>query len=170
MTGRTEDLSSGEGARIWGEIVARLRAARVAEPAISESARYGRETLVRPRLGQGAFRILVTDTYDRRCVVTSERTLPVLEAAHIRPYAQGGTHTVSNGLLFRSDLHTLFDRGYVTVTPDYRVEVSQRIREEFENGRDYYERHGRSIRLPGSTDVHADTTLLQWHNSYVFKS
>jgi putative restriction endonuclease len=38
-----------------------------------------------PRLGQGAFRLLVTGTYERRCAVTRERTLPALHAAHVRP-------------------------------------------------------------------------------------
>ena len=56
-----------------------------------------------------------------------------------------GPHLVPNGLLLRSDLHTLFDRGYVTVTPDLRTEVSKRIREEFENGRDYYAHHGKRL-------------------------
>ena len=41
----------------------------------------------------------------------------MLEAAHISPYAEGGKHTLSNGLLLRSDLHTLFDLGYLTVEP-----------------------------------------------------
>jgi putative restriction endonuclease len=54
--------------------------------------------------------------------VTGERTLPVLEAAHIRPYADGGRHEVANGILLPSDLRTLFDQGYVTITPDYRLE------------------------------------------------
>ncbi len=49
-----------------------------------------------------------------------------------------------NGLLLRRDIHSLFDRGYVTVTPELRFEVSRRIKEEFENGRDYYALHGRS--------------------------
>ena len=88
------------------------------------------EALFVCRLGQGAFRIVVTDTYDRRCALTGERTLPVLEAAHIKPYSSGGAHDITNGLLLRSDLHTLFDRGYLTVTPEYRLEVSRRIREE----------------------------------------
>jgi putative restriction endonuclease len=44
---------------------------------------------------------------------------------------------VENRLLLRSDLHTLFDRGYLTVTPEARLEASNRIRKEFENGRDY---------------------------------
>jgi putative restriction endonuclease len=82
---------------------------------------------------------MVTDAYDRKCVVTGERTLPVLEAAHIKPYNLVGRHEISNGLLLRSDLHTLFDLGYMTVTPDdLRVRVSRRIHEEFENGREYY--------------------------------
>jgi putative restriction endonuclease len=89
--------------------------------------RYGTPVLVRPRLGQGAFRLLVADIYKRRCAITQERTLPALDAAHVRPYAEGGVHDVTNGLLLRRDLHSLFDRGYVTVTPELRFEVSRRI-------------------------------------------
>jgi putative restriction endonuclease len=112
----------------------------------------------------------VTDTYQRRCTITGERTLPVLQAAHIRPYAAGGPHEVTNGLLLRSDLHTLFDRGYVTITPEYRLEVSRRIRQEFENGRDYYAFSGRKIVLPGACGAHPDPALLGWHNRHVFRS
>ena len=79
--------------------------------------RYGEPVLVTPRLGQGAFRVLVTDVYRRRCAVTGERTLPALDAAHIRPYGEGGEHAAPNGLLLRRDVHSLFDAGYVTVTP-----------------------------------------------------
>jgi len=135
-----------------------------------EQARYGEPVLVRPRLGQGAFRILVTDTYGRRCAVTGERTLPALDAAHIRPYSQGGAHEVWNGLLFRRDIHSLFDAGYVTVTPDYHFEVSKRIKEEFENGRDYYALHGRGVAVPNRIDAKPDPTALSWHNTECFRS
>lgn len=57
-------------------------------------------------------------------------------------------HLVTNGVLLRRDLHALFDKGYVTITPAMQIEVSRRIREEFENGRDYYRLHGGTIRLP----------------------
>jgi predicted restriction endonuclease len=67
--------------------------------------------------------------------VTGERTLPVLDAAHIKPYDQGGPHDPRNGLLLRTDLHRLLDSGHATVTPDLRFWVSERIREEFMNGR-----------------------------------
>jgi putative restriction endonuclease len=166
QVGRTQDLTTGDGLRVWEAVMTRLRNGRTAEPATT--ARYGAPVAVRPRLGQGAFRVLVTDTYQRRCAVTGERTLPVLQAAHIRPYAAGGPHAVRNGLLLRSDLHTLFDRGYVTVTPDYRLGVSRRIREEFENGRDYYALGGKKILLPGPPEAHPDPALLDWHNTHVF--
>src|SRR5271166_5711235 len=100
--------------------------------------RYGEPALIRPRLGQGAFRVVVTDNYHRRCAVTRERTLPALEAAHIMPFAEGGEHEASNGVLLRRDIHSLFDAGYVTITPTLKFEVSRRIKEEFENGRQYY--------------------------------
>jgi putative restriction endonuclease len=112
---------------------------------------------------------MVTDAYERRCVVTNERTLPVLEAAHIKPYSLHGPHELSNGLLLRSDLHTLFDRGYLTVTPAKRVRISRRIHEEFENGRDYYALDGREIRLPVVRNASPSNELLEWHGDTVFR-
>jgi putative restriction endonuclease len=93
----------------------------------------------------------------------------VLEAAHVKPYAEGGQHELTNGILLRSDLHTLFDRGNVTITPDYRLEVSRRIRDEFENGRDYYALHGRDVRVPPRHDERPTPILLDWHNTHKFK-
>ncbi len=90
--------------------------------------RYGAPTLIQPRLGQGTFRVIVTDAYSRRYSITGERVLPVLEAAHIRPFSDGGEHRVNTGLLLRSDAHTLFERRYVTVTPEHRIEVSKRLK------------------------------------------
>jgi putative restriction endonuclease len=109
--------------------------------------------------------VIVTDAYERRCAITGERTLPVLEAAHIKPYSSGGPHEPQNGLLLRSDLHTLFDQGYMTVdAKQLKVIVSSRIREEFENGRDYYHLHGRAIRLPQESDSLPSREYLTFHN------
>jgi putative restriction endonuclease len=112
--------------------------------------------------------VLVTDAYHRRCAVTGERVLPVLQAAHIRPYTEGGDHRVDNGLLLRSDLHTLFDRGYVTVTERYRVEVSQRLKTEFENGHEYLALHGSEIAVPPDPGSQPAKEFLIWHNENRF--
>ncbi len=136
-----------------------------------EEARYGAEFLMRNRLGQGAFRVMVTDAYNRRCATTGERTLPVLESAHIKPYADSGPHNVDNGLLLRSDLHKLFDKGLITVTTDLHIEVSNRIKALYENGRDYYALRGRQlISMPREPLYRPSREYIEWHNENVYKS
>lgn len=164
------DTSVGEGRRVLEECLERVPAlARDLElvPEV-ERDRFGTPILLAPRLGQGAFRVAVTDAYGRACAATGEHSLPVLEAAHIRPYAREGAHDVRNGLLLRSDLHRLFDRGYVTVTPDYRFEVSGRLREDYSNGRSYYPMHGKVISLPTRAPERPDPDGLRWHNENCF--
>lgn len=134
-------------------------------------AMYGKPVLTKVRLGQSAFRVLVTDAYNRKCAISGEKTLPVLEAAHIKPYAESGPHFISNSLLLRSDLHKLFDTGYLTVTKDLKVEVSKRIKEEFENGKEYYRFHGNDIfNLPNRGLDKPETKFVEWHNENIFKS
>jgi len=165
---KTYSTDDPEGLALWEAVVERM--ASPASPGMREpAARYGEPHLIRPRLGQGAFRVLVTDIYERRCAVTQERTLPALEAAHIRPYSEGGMHEASNGLLLRRDIHSLFDAGYVTVTPDLHFEVSGRIREEFENGRHYYALHGQRVRAPAAPGCRPDPAALAWHNEEAFR-
>jgi putative restriction endonuclease len=130
---------------------------------------YGGPTLVRPRLGQGGFRLLVSDAYEKRCAVTGERTLPVLEAAHIKPVASGGEHRIENGLLLRSDLHKLFDLGYATVTPTGEFRVSQKLKETWLNGRVYYELDKALVRRPARDEQHPSRAFLEWHNDVVFR-
>ena len=134
-------------------------------------AQYGKSFLTKVRLGQGAFRVLVTDAYNRKCAISGEKTLPVLDAAHIKPYVESGPHFISNSLLLRSDLHKLFDSGYITVTTDLKVEVSKRIKEEFENGKEYYRFHGRGLNnLPNRVRDKPENRFVEWHNENVFKS
>jgi len=172
VTGKSYPITSPSGAALWSEVKTRLAATNpadtpdsIAEPA----ARFGAPVTIHPRLGQGAFRIEVTDAYSRRCAITGERTLPALEAGHIQPYSKNGPHEIRNGLLLRSDLHNLFDLGYLTVTLDYKVEVSRRIREEFENGRHYYEFHGQPLAvLPRVEEARPAPEFLEWHHG-IFK-
>jgi putative restriction endonuclease len=196
QTGKSYDMMSGTGLMIWREVTARLSGAvgrhRGPQPGIPvgvgvlrrasvspgpatiaaiEGARFGPPRLVTPRLGQGSFRVLVTDAYSYRCSMTSERTLPVLEAAHIRPYAKDGLHELSNGLLLRSDLHKLFDLGYITVDPEKKaILVSPRIREEYENGREYYALHGRPLAQPENSLAIPSLENLSYHAEHVFRS
>lgn len=172
VQGKTYDTTSEEGGALLAAIRAAISPSVAEQPlaATSDDARYGSEYTTRSRLGQGAFRVLVTESYQKRCAVTGEKTLPVLEAAHIRPYAEDGPHRVDNGILLRSDLHKLFDLGYVTVTPELKLEVSSRLHKEWHNGREYYAYHGKDLafrpQLPHELPARA---FLDWHNTNRFR-
>jgi len=169
VQGKTYDLSIGEGKRVWQGC--QQRAMEVSSYAVhvpsstilGTGERYGSPTLIRPRKGQGIFRDAVLDAYGNRCAVTREHSLPVLDAAHIRPYSEGGEHAVSNGLPLRRDIHRLFDLGFVTVTPENRFLVGKRLANEWHNGRAYYDLDGQRIEVPQSPESRPDPDLLRWH-------
>jgi putative restriction endonuclease len=168
------DLTVGEGRRVWEACLASFSRKRLPSdedrPVFVESGpRYGEPMLVRPRLGQATFRIAVLEAYGRGCAVTGEHSLPALEASHIRPYTESGPHEVRNGLLLRADLHRLFDRGYLTVTPDYLLQISPRLRADYSNGRSYYPLDGTRIRTPQLAVNRPDQEFLEWHNEAVFR-
>ena len=172
VQGKSYDTTAGLGKKLWEDVQLRLQVRND----LWEEARftdveggYGSPVMIMPRLGQGSFRVLVTDVYQRRCSVTQERTLPALDAVHIKPFGKSGPHSVNNGILFRSDIHKLFDSGYVTITGDHHFEVSKRIKEEFENGRDYYAMHGRSLYLPPDKRLRPGSEFISWHNENVFR-
>ncbi len=172
VQGKTYDASAGTGQSLWREVQARLGAQalpeQTGEPFAVTGPVWGEPGLVRQRLGQGAFRVLVADTYERRCAVTREKTLPVLQAAHIRPVAEHGEHRIDNGLLLRSDVHTLFDKGYLTVTSDYRLRVSARLKKDFDNGDQYYQRQDSFIWTPKRDENKPNKQFLEWHADTVF--
>lgn len=178
VVGKIYDTSGAEGLRLWEQVMAAAEAApavtqrsSVAEQQsiyIAPGLRYAEPQLIRPRLGQGAFRLAVTDAYKRECAVTGGRVLPALEAAHIQSYSSGGEHAVSNGLLLRRDIHSVFDAGYLTFDEDLRVVVSDRVRTEFNNGNEYRRLQGEKLRLPPNPEFHPDPARLQWHRENRF--
>jgi putative restriction endonuclease len=178
VQGKTYSTEDFHGMSLWRSVMERLQQKPLLDDTeastglivVEDQPQYGSEYLTKARLGQGAFRVLVTESYQRRCAVTGERTLPVLEAAHIKPFAQSGPNRVNNGLLLRSDLHILFDRGYMTITDSMNVEVSRRIKEEFENGRDYYAMHGKPlIVIPSAAIERPAGDYIAWHNENIFR-
>ncbi|MCG3201464.1 MAG: hypothetical protein NFCOHLIN_01334 [Gammaproteobacteria bacterium] len=166
--GMTYDTNESYGRALWDEVVMRLEQSTLAiadATKVADKPRFGAQYLTHARLGQGAFRVLVTDAYHRRCAVTGEKTLPALEAAHIQAHSAFGPNHVNNGLLLRADIHRLFDDGYVTIDRDLRFLVSKRVREEFENGREYYQFHGRPlVNLPDAPEERPSAAFLEWHN------
>jgi putative restriction endonuclease len=172
VQGKTYKTTEDTGLNLYKQVQEKLGSQRTIQPAAIRDfgeERYGKEQIIKPRIGQGAFKVLITDAYQRRCAITGEKTLPVLEAAHIKPYNLDGPHAINNGLLLRRDFHALFDRGYITIDKDLTVEVSHRIKEDFGNGKEYYAHHGsKLIILPQRKEQIPDSQYLEWHNENVY--
>ncbi len=174
VQGKTYDTSTMED--YFSEIVNRFRGTHV--PALVEDNPwhrygpvYGDPRLMRPRLGQGGFQAVVLKAYKYHCAVTGDKIRPVLQAAHIRPLPSGGEHRIDNGLLLRSDVHTLFDAGYLGIDPGHRLHVSPRLRREFGNGEELYARAARGpIEVPARAVDRPNREFLEWHLDEVFKA
>ncbi len=170
VQGKTFDTETEEGAWLWNEVHQRVQLKEIEgllqEPSAEygDAPRFGELFLTRSRLGQGAFKVLVSEAYGRRCAITGESTFPVLEAAHIQAYGEGGPHRISNGMLLRSDFHKLFDAGLVTVTPELRVRVSDQIKDKYFNGKAYYRLHDQLLAvMPERITDQPDPAFLKWH-------
>lgn len=123
------------------------------------------------RDGQASFRLRLLDAYGNQCAVTGEHTTPVLDAAHIHPYRGPASNHLQNGLILTKEFHALFDRGYVTITPEYRVRVSPLLRADFKNGRRYYPYDNAPLAtIPKESSARPSREALAWHSLTVFRA
>ena len=168
VKGKGYDTATDIGWKLYQDVQIRLQGHSLSSENLSEADRYT-TSLTKHRIGQSAFRVLVMDAYQKSCAISGEKTLPVLQAAHIKPYASEGPHQVSNGIFLRSDIHTLFDAGYITIDPDYTIDVSQRLHQDYGNGKDYYKFDGQKLLvLPEDLRNIPSKEYLEWHNKNVF--
>lgn len=111
------------------------------------------------RLGQQSFRKKLIRAYDSRCAFTKCSTIWVLEAAHIVPYKGVQTNSVTNGLLLRADVHTLFDLGLVSIDPDaFVIKVSSRL-----GGSPYEKLDGKEPAIPLKKALRPSALALRHH-------
>ncbi len=175
VQGRSYDLASAEGSYLEEVLEALLRIhAAVDERAASvPGGVFGTPRLAPVRVGQTAFKALVQEAYGRRCAVTGDKIVPVLQAAHIRPVTAEGENRIDNGVLLRSDVHTLFDRGYLGVHPERKtLLVSPRLRADWGNGEELYRRaaSGDPISMPARRIDRPNREFLSWHADTVFRA
>ena len=112
---------------------------------------------INQRRGQQKFRNALIRAYRGKCAITDCSVIDVLEAAHIHPYRGPETNKVTNGLLLRSDIHTLFDCGLLAINSDkLTVVVSEDLK-----GSEYEKLNGKKMRTP--------RYRRQWPNAEVLK-
>ncbi|HET7550234.1 MAG TPA: HNH endonuclease [Gemmatimonadaceae bacterium] len=119
---------------------------------------------VRRRLHQQAFRARVIEAYRTRCAFCRLRHQELLDAAHITADTEPtGEPVVSNGLALCKLHHAAFDRHFLTVRPDYVIEVRRSILDE-EDGpmllHGLKEMHERQIIVPREVSLQPDRDRL----------
>jgi len=117
-----------------------------------------REIAVRP--GQTLFKWNLLDAYSKRCAVSGCDVEAVLEAAHIRPYRNEECHHISNGLLLRSDIHVLFDKGLITIDENREIRVATDLMKS-----EYAPFDHLQLRLPVKPDCHPSKAALAIHRA-----
>jgi clan AA aspartic protease len=132
---------------------------KVFDSANVEDGRGWTQASIALRQGQPQFRRQILDAYRGRCAVTRNSAVAVLEAAYIYPYGGAETNHVTNGLLLRADIHSLFDQGLLTVDSDtMTVLVAPSIRSTV-----YGKLAGKPLNLPADLDHHPSKHALDLH-------
>ncbi|MFD4368681.1 HNH endonuclease [Rhodococcus sp. NPDC058521] len=110
------------------------------------------------RRGQSRFRADLMDAYAGTCAVTGSTVTSVLEAAHIDRYFGDHTNHVANGLLLRSDIHTLFDLGVLTVSSSLTIQLAPWLQDS-----EYGDYHDQPLRLPSEPHKRPASDALERH-------
>jgi len=131
------------------------------DPSSTTDARAKTLAAIALRQGQPRFRKALLRAYDGRCAISGCDLEEALEAAHILPYRGEYTHHVQNGILLRADLHTLLDRGLISIDPDSLTVV---IHPKLKHSQ-YAALGGTKLHLPASPSERPSSEALRKHRS-----
>ena len=133
-----------------------------------------RETIIKQRVNQTAFRSMILYNYEERCAITGINIPDLLVASHIIPWADSTPKqklNPENGICLSALYDKAFDRGLITISPDdYTICLSSALR-EYET-QDYYDKHFGTIvgqRLIMPIEHRPDRDYLAYHRDRIFK-
>lgn len=113
------------------------------------------------RQGQQEFRRVLLQAYGNKCAITGCGVVHVLEAAHIYRYMGRETNIVSNGLLLRADVHTLFDLRLISIDSSaMRVCIAPTL-----EGSEYWGLRGKPFTGPSAEEFLVDQGQLARHRA-----
>ena len=131
-----------------------------------------RESLVKVRVNQSFFRSVILSSYNQRCCITGLNISDFLVASHIIPWKADEKNRLNpqNGLCLNSIHDKAFDKGFITITNDYKVKVSKFF-DEFRNEsiiNEFFTKYSnQSIVLPEKFLPKKE--FLEYHQEIIFK-
>jgi putative restriction endonuclease len=131
-----------------------------------------REKIVSMRVNQTFFRMAILTSYQNKCCITQLPFTELLNASHIIPWASDEANRLNphNGLCLNTLHDRAFDRGFITVLPNYTINISDRICEVIDNKSviDYFIKFkNKKIFLPNR--FLPEKSFLEYHNQNIFK-
>lgn len=130
-----------------------------------------KETIIKARVNQSFFRSTILSSYNLKCCITGLSIPSFLVASHIIPWVKDEVNRTNphNGLCLNSIHDKAFDKGFITITPDYKIKVSEYF-DNYTNDiavNDFFVKfHNQSILLPDRFLPSKD--FLDWHYHNIF--
>ncbi|GAA0880213.1 HNH endonuclease [Algoriphagus jejuensis] len=121
----------------------------------------------------GTFKKWVPKIYLYTCAISGMKAIStygysLIDACHIRPFADNQDDRVGNGIALCPNLHRAFDRGLIGIDSDYRVMVSDQIREDSSHGYSLQKLQGKRVLLPDEKRLWPNQDNLEWHRDHRF--
>jgi putative restriction endonuclease len=131
-----------------------------------------REAIIKQRVNQSFFRSTILSSYNLKCCITGLSITDFLVASHIIPWAKDDRNRLNphNGLCLNSIHDKAFDRGFITVTADYKIKISKYLDDyKKENAvADLFLKYdNQSIILPDKFSPSKE--FLEYHHQNIFK-
>lgn len=124
-----------------------------------------RATFIQSRVNQGFFRKTILAAYNNTCCITGLSETEFLIASHIRRWSEDEVNRLNprNGLLLNALHDKAFECGYLTVTPDYKVKISSKLKDNSKKEwSDFFLKYdGKMIILPNR--FLPDPEFLKYH-------
>lgn len=130
-----------------------------------------RETIIKARVNQSFFRSTILSSYNLKCCITELSIPDFLVASHIMPWSKDLENRTNphNGLCLNSIHDKAFDRGFITVTPNYKILISNFF-DDYSNDlavKDFFKKYqNQSINLPDRFLPSKD--FLDFHYNEIF--
>lgn len=161
-----------ESERILAEYKGNSIEREIAIPEIEELP-FGkeRESLVKVRVNQAFFRSSVLASYNNKCCITGISIPELLVAGHIIPWSidEKNRTNPANGLCLNALHDKAFDKGLITITPDYMIKLSEKLLEnvrKVDSEIFFLPFAAKKIILPNKFLPHRE--FLEYHNSDIF--
>jgi putative restriction endonuclease len=129
-----------------------------------------RESIIKTRVNQNFFRKTILASYNQTCCITGIKTPELLIAGHIIPWSKNEKERMNpqNGLCLNALHDRAFDKGLITITPDFKVNISELLKSKINSLHDqfFYPFENKTIILPRRFLPQRE--FLEYHLNHIF--